>query len=108
MGILAAGFLGGLSNASKNLAFTDERQTANTIAEHQLEYVKGLSYAASYTADPFTTTAYPGYTVAISTANVTSRDANIQKISILVTHNGKPIKMQGNATNSTLEGYKVN
>jgi prepilin-type N-terminal cleavage/methylation domain-containing protein len=106
LGILAAGFMGALGNASKSLAFTDERQTAKTIAEHQMEYVKEQGYLTSYTPDPTITSKYPGYSVITHTESVTSRDNNIQKIRVVVVNpNGKQILLTGN---STLEGYKVN
>jgi prepilin-type N-terminal cleavage/methylation domain-containing protein len=106
LGILATGFIGALGNASKSLSFTDERQTAITIAEHQMEYIKEQDYSTSYTQDPTITSNYPGYSVITYVESITSRDNNIQKIRIVVVnHNGKQIILAGN---STLEGYKVN
>ena len=104
MGILAVGFLGALSNASKNLAFTDERQKAKTLAEHQMEYIKQQPFLISYTPGPISSE-YSGYSVTIYADNVTSRDANMQKIRIIVSHQSKQILMVGN---STLEDYRVN
>jgi prepilin-type N-terminal cleavage/methylation domain-containing protein len=104
LGILAVGFLGALRTGSKTLSVTDERQTAKTLAQHQMEYVKLQGYLTSYSPDPASAGEYPGYTVAIYADSVPARDGNIQKIRVIVSHQGRAIIM---AEDSTLEGYKV-
>lgn len=104
LGIITVGFFNGLCNASRNLSWTDEKQTAITLAESQIEYVKSLPEFASTYSPAVSTDEYPGYSVEIYGDNLTSRDTNIQKIRVIVSHQGRPII---NAFNSTLEGYKV-
>jgi len=105
LGVIAATFLGGLSTGFKVLATTDERQTAKSLAESQLEYAKGFpGLLPSYIPDNTTLAEYPGYTVTINGTDIVNRDGNLQKISVIVSHQGRPIILSGNAT---LEGYKV-
>jgi prepilin-type N-terminal cleavage/methylation domain-containing protein len=105
LGVLAAAFAGGLSTGFKVLTTTDERQTAKSLAESQLEYAKGFSgLLPSYNPDNTTLAEYPGYTVTINGTAIDLRDENIQKISVIVSHQGRPIILVGNAT---LEGFKV-
>ncbi len=104
LGIIGVAFLGGLSTAPTVLFITDERETAKNLAESQMEYAKGLPGLASpYSPAPIPSE-YAGYSVEIYGDNITSRDGNIQKIRVIVSHQGRPIIM---AANSTLEGYKV-
>jgi prepilin-type N-terminal cleavage/methylation domain-containing protein len=110
MGIVSVAFLGGLSNASKSLAFTNQRQRAKTFAEHQLEYVRSLTYHAplvggyDYPPDTSISSEYPDYTATIKAYPISSRDNNIEKIIVVVSFKGTPVLLTGN---STVEGYKV-
>lgn len=103
--ILSITFLGSLGQVSGSLSLTDEQQTAKTIAEHELEYVKNQSFSASYTPASLSSE-YADYSVTVNTATVPSRDSNIQLINILVSHQGKPIYL--GQSSFTLQGYKVN
>jgi type II secretory pathway pseudopilin PulG len=103
--ILSVTFLGSLGQVSGSLSLTDEQQTAKTIAEHQMENIKNVSFSTSYTPAPISSE-YANYSVTISTAGLPSRDANIQQINILVSHQGKPIYL--GQSDYTLQGYKVN
>jgi Tfp pilus assembly protein PilV len=104
LGIILTGFYEGISVSLKVAAKTDERQMARSLAGSQMDYVKEQPYAVSYSPGPISSE-YAGYSVAIYVANISSRDANIQKIRIVVNYQGRAIIM---AQNSTLEGYKVN
>jgi prepilin-type N-terminal cleavage/methylation domain-containing protein len=104
IGILATAYLGALSTCLRVLIDTDRQQTARTLAEHQLEYIKGLAYALTYTPDSIPDE-YGGYSVTVSTSEVVDRDTNLQKIKILVSFHGKPVVMTDGAT---LQGFKVN
>jgi hypothetical protein len=104
IGILATAYLSALSTCLRVLIDTDRQQTARTLAEHQLEYIKGLAYALTYTADTISEE-YDGYSVIVSTSEVVDRDTNLQKIKILVNFHGKPVVMTDGAT---LQGFKVN
>jgi prepilin-type N-terminal cleavage/methylation domain-containing protein len=104
MGILAAAYLGSLSTCLRVLIDTDRQQTALTLAEHQLEYVKSLAYALTYASDNIPAE-YNGYSVTVSTAEVVSRDINLQKIMIIVSFHDKPVILTDDVT---LQGFKVN
>jgi prepilin-type N-terminal cleavage/methylation domain-containing protein len=101
IGLVAVGTLVGLQSASVHLIKTDGKETAKNIAETQMEYVKGTSWQASYS--PITPTPVPPdyghFTAAINVGTLSSRDNNIQKITITVTGPGGPY---------VLEDYKVN
>ena len=98
LGVLSAGILTALGSSSKALITTDERETAKNIAEMQMEYVKNQPYAASYTLPDISGT-YPGYSDAVDTDDITSRDGDIQKITLTVRHDTRTI--------ITLTGNKV-
>lgn len=95
-GVIGVGFLSALGTVSKATFTTDERQTANNLAETQMEYVKSQAYATSYEPAPIPAT-YTGYTVSINATSL--QDSNIQKITVIVRHQNK--------VPARLEGYKV-
>jgi hypothetical protein len=97
VGIIAVGFTGGLGVASKTGLVVDQRETAKNLAEMQMEYVKSQSFANSYTG--VVPSDYAGYTASITTGAVTSRDSNIQKITVVINNQNKPVM--------TLVDYKV-
>ncbi len=99
VGIVAVGFLSGLGTASKGLLITDERETANNLAEAQMEYVKNLPYSVSYSESTAILNEYEYYGVEIVTTAL--EDGNIQKITVTVSHQNKPGVI-------TLEDYKAN
>ena len=104
LGIILVGTFESISVSLKVVARIDERQMARSLAGSQMEQVKEQPYAVSYSPGPISSE-YAGYSVAIYVDNISSRDANIQKIRVVVNHQGRAIIM---AQNSTLEGYKVN
>jgi prepilin-type N-terminal cleavage/methylation domain-containing protein len=104
LGIILGAYFEGLNVSLRVLARTDQRQMAKSLAGSQMEYVKEQPYAVSYSPSPISRE-YAGYSVAIYVDNISSRDANIQKIRVVVNHQGRAIIM---VQNSTLEGYKVN
>jgi prepilin-type N-terminal cleavage/methylation domain-containing protein len=106
LGIIVVGSLVGLCIATKAFSSTNVRQKAITLAEYQMEYVKNQGYLTTYTPAPISNE-YTSYSVSIDTANVTSRDLNIQEIDITVSHQGNPIIMVPSA-NCTLMDFKVN
>ena len=100
IGIIGVGIAGAFGTGFKILAKTDELETAKNLAETQMEYVKSLEYDSGGTYAPGTVPEeYPGYTVAVTTASVTSRDANVQKVTIIVSHWGDQVL--------SLEDFKV-
>lgn len=100
VGITAVFFFMGFTTSSKSTFIIDERETAKNLAESQLENVKDQDYAVSYNASSGLLDEYPGYSANISVSAVASRDGNIQKITVTITHQGKEV--------TSLEGYKVN
>jgi prepilin-type N-terminal cleavage/methylation domain-containing protein len=93
LGIIGVGFLSALTNASNVTLTTDERQTASSLAEIQMEYVKNQGYAATYTPAP-TPANYVGYTITINATSL--QDSNIQKITVTVSRQNKvPVKLDG-------------
>ncbi len=111
LGIIAVGFLGGLATASKGLLIADERETANNLAEAQMEYVKNQEYDSTNNPPQYELLddidIPDGYSISVPMAerldpegDGLDDDDGIQKIAITVRHNGKEVL--------TLEDYKVN
>lgn len=96
LGLIGVGILNIMSIASKATFVIDERQTADNLAETQMEYVKGQGYASSYTPAPIPAM-YSGYTVTVDVSPL--QDSNIQKITVTARHQDKVV--------IELEGYKV-
>ena len=105
LSIIAVGFLSALGASSKAVLTTDEHETARNLAQSQMEYVMNQTYAPSYVPSPISSE-YAGCSAAITTDNITSRDGDIQKIRVTVSHQGIPIIMAV-SSNWTLEGFKV-
>ena len=96
IGVIAAGFLGAMSNATKGAIMTDRIDTSRALAEGQMEYVKKLAFSTNatlYPADPNMVNGsnqfinYPGYSVTISATNAAQRDASIQTITVTIFNN---------------------
>lgn len=47
LGLIAGAFIGGLSTAFKSNIIADERSTAQSLAQSQMEYVKSQEYSAA-------------------------------------------------------------
>ena len=109
LGIIAVGFLSGLGTASKTLSIADERQTANNLAEAQIENVKKQSYDSSNNPPQYSLMPdIPDhYSIDQPLAERLDPDLDgfddddgIQKITVTVRHDGKEVL--------TVEDYKVN
>ena len=96
LGIIGVGFLGSLGTVSAVTLSADKRETANNLAETQMEYVKGQAYAISYTPSPIPSE-YVDFTATIDTESL--QDSNIQEITVTINHQGKAV--------TKLEAYKV-
>jgi prepilin-type N-terminal cleavage/methylation domain-containing protein len=81
--IIISSFLTAVRGAITTLISVDERETAKTLAESQMEYVKTHSFALSYDPDTIPA-AYHDYEVSISVGDIDERDGNIQMITISV------------------------
>lgn len=92
LAIIGVGFLGALSTSSQAVITADERETAKNIAEMQMEYVKASIWSwEPYPQHPDITGDYPGFTAIAIPTSIGNRDANIQRISVIVSHNGKAV-----------------
>lgn len=109
LGIIAVGFLSGLGTASKGLLIADERETANNLAEAQIESVKGQPYDTENNPPEYSLLTGIPSSYSIDQPLASRLDPNldgfdsddgIQKITVTVRHNGKEVL--------TLEDYKVN
>ncbi len=99
MGIIGIAFLGGLATASRGIFTADEQAAAESLARSQMEYVKNLPYAATYTPASIP----PGYTNYSATISTTALDSGLQLIRVTIYHDGEPILTSGNYT---LETYR--
>jgi prepilin-type N-terminal cleavage/methylation domain-containing protein len=97
LGIVVAAFIPAMMGATRSMIGVDERQTAVNLAESQMEYVKGLNFAVAYAPAPVPAE-YAGYVPSIQTDNVTSRDTNIQEVTVIIVHQGREV--------TRLVGYK--
>ncbi len=93
-------FLGGLIGTTKAASLTDERTTAESLAQSQMEWVLNSNYASQYSPATLPSGSdYINYTVNITATSLHSPDDGIQKITVTVQRSGKEI--------TRLEGYKA-
>ena len=99
VGIAITALVATLSTGSIAVRKTDERVTAENLAQAQLEYTKAQAYStapASYdTIAPLAT----GYSISAEASSISDRDADIQKVTVTVSYNGE--------TMLVMEGFKV-
>lgn len=104
LAVVVVAFLGGLAAAQNATIMADERATAESLAQSQLEYVKKAPYvfsATTYTPAPLPVSQeYAGYSATVGAAPVNVSDDGIQRITIAVARNGLEI--------ISLSGYKEN
>jgi type II secretory pathway pseudopilin PulG len=104
LAIIAVGILSALATTSKSTVINDEQNTAQSLAQSQLEWVKTAAYAygaSTYTPDTLPSSGeYDDYTVNIAATPLHTPDDGIQKITVTVAHGDKEV--------ARLEGYKVN
>jgi prepilin-type N-terminal cleavage/methylation domain-containing protein len=81
--IIISSYLTAVRGAITTLISVDEKETAKTLAESQMEYVKTHSFALSYDPDTIPA-AYHDYEVSISVGDIDDRDGNIQMITIII------------------------
>jgi prepilin-type N-terminal cleavage/methylation domain-containing protein len=99
IGIVAVGFLSAMTTSSRAAIKADQMDTARTLAQSVLEYIKIQKFAPSYPlpSDMFDSDSnefkdYPGYTVGavytdkwqITPSTPAERDSLIQKINIAI------------------------
>lgn len=100
VGAVAVIFLTGLAITARAGFVADERATAESLAQSQMEWAKNASYvegATTYTPAPIPSqNDYTGYSATIAVQPV---DSGIQKVTVTVSRNGKGVL--------NLAGYKV-
>jgi prepilin-type N-terminal cleavage/methylation domain-containing protein len=96
--IIFAGLLGAMNGSTRGAIQTDQMDTARSLAECQMEYIKKVPFSSTYSPDPTMYDSinnqfinYPGYSATITAATAAERDANIQKISITIAYLGSTI-----------------
>ncbi len=103
LGTIAVAFLGGLVTTSKAAFIADERATAESLAQSQMEWAQSANYtdnASQYSLAPLPTGKdYINYSVNITAEPLHDPDDGIQKITVTVKHSGEQV--------FTLDGYKV-
>ncbi|MFC1864678.1 hypothetical protein ACFLYG_02490 [Chloroflexota bacterium] len=103
LGTIAVIFLTGLVTTSKAAFTTDERATAESLAQSQMEWAKNADYVDS--ATQYSPAAMPSgkdyinYSANIAAEPLHDPDDGIQKITVTVTRSDELVL--------TLEGYKV-
>jgi len=109
LGLVGTSLLGGLLTITKVTPIADERSTAQTLAESQLEYVRTQDY--DYINDPpeyldLSVVDVPfGYTISTTATRLdhdndgAGDDDGIQKITVTIDHH--------NETVTTLESYRI-
>ncbi len=103
LGTIAVTFLSGLATTSKAAFIADERVTAASLAQTQMEWTKNGAYVYDATGYSLATIPdskdYINYSALIDAEPVHNPDAGIQKITVTIKHSDKVIMK--------LEGYKV-
>ena len=100
MGIIAAGFVNGLSTTFTGVTVSQERVTAESLAKSQVEHIKSQEYisVASYPTDgPYELIDIPadlvaaGYTVEITSLkrHIISDVIELQSVTVAVKRNGE-------------------
>lgn len=99
LGTSVTAFIAGLSAGTVATGAQDTLLTSQGLAQSQVEYTKSRAYNASAVTYPAITVP-PGYNISAAVSAVPDADANIQKITVTVSHNGEAIV--------TVADYKVN
>jgi len=103
LGTIAVIFLNGLTTTAEAAFTTDERATAESLAQSQMEWAQNASYtdnATQYSSAPIPSGSdYTNYSVNITAESLHDPDNGIQKITVTITRSGEQV--------FTLEGYKL-
>jgi prepilin-type N-terminal cleavage/methylation domain-containing protein len=96
--ITFAGLLGTMSQVTRGALKTSQIDTARTLAQSQMEYVKRQMYSTTYAPNPSVYDSvhnqfieHPGYSATIAVATAAERNANIQKISVTIAYQGTTV-----------------
>ncbi len=103
LGTIAVTFVNGLVTTSKAAFTTDERATAQSLAQSQMEWAANATYlydVTQYSPAPIPSGwDYTGYSANITVEPLDNPDIGIQKITVTVNRTGEQV--------FTLESYKV-
>ena len=103
LGTIAVTFLSGLATSSKAAYMADERATALSLAQSQLEWAQNADYvpgATQYSLAPLPGVKdYINYSASIAAEPLHDPDDGIQEITVTVARSGEEVLI--------LEGYKV-
>jgi type II secretory pathway pseudopilin PulG len=99
MVLVGVALLASLTLSSRVLADTDNKETARNLAVAEMEYVKNLPFATSYSQDISLVPGGSNYGVTIETPVEVEEDGNLQLIRVIIRRNGSEV--------ARLEGYKV-
>ncbi len=100
MTIAVTAFLAAFSTGSLAVRRADKGVTAENLARSQLEYTKSQAYVVAPASYDTITPVPAGYSISSDATSVAGRDANIQKITVTATRDGKVLLV--------LEDFKLN
>jgi type II secretory pathway pseudopilin PulG len=97
LGIIGVCFLSAVATSSSSRLIADEGTSGRILAESQMEEIRKMSYALTYSPVPIPDE-YTGYSALIEVDPF--RNGSIQKITVTINHRNKEV--------ASLESYKVN
>jgi type II secretory pathway pseudopilin PulG len=97
--LVGVALLASLTLSSRILADTDNHETARILAVAEMEYIKSVPYADTYSQDVSLIPGGSSYGVTIETPVAVEEDGNLQLIRVIVRRNGSEV--------TRIEGYKV-
>ena len=99
LGVAVVAFVVGLSTGSVTVREGNQELVAQSLAQTQLEYVKGYTYGPAATTYPAVDTP-EGYSICVEVGSIPDTDTDIQKITVTISRDEEDIL--------TVEDYKVN
>jgi len=99
VGVALVTFAVALSTGSLAMSESDQEVTVQSLAQTQMEYIKGYPYDPGATTYPTVSTT-DNYSISVAVASVPDADANIQKVTANISRDGQVLL--------TIENYKVN
>lgn len=100
VGLAMTAALGAAGTGALGLNVSTSRDQAVSLAMAQMEYVKGQGFLPAPASYPLGVAAPSGFSLSTVAEPLLGGDANIQRIQVAVTRNGKPVL--------SLESLKVN
>ena len=99
LGVAVVALVLGLSTGSITVGEGNQELVAQSLAQTQLEYVKGYSYDPEATTYPTVDTP-EGYSICAEVGSIPDADTDIQRITVTISRDGEAIL--------TVKDYKVN